>query len=89
MKVLDFVGALDADFFTGVPDSQLKALCGFLMETYGIDPEHHEIGEYKAIRGSKSDDDDYNPATYRDYELPTYSGGSIGFRCVKNISHVK
>jgi formylglycine-generating enzyme required for sulfatase activity len=54
-----------------------------------IDPEHHEIGEYKAIRGSKSDDDNYNPATYRDYELPTYSGGSIGFRCVKNISHVK
>ena len=43
MKVLDFVGALDADFFTGVPDSQLKALCDFLMETYGIDPEHHVI----------------------------------------------
>ncbi len=43
MKVLDFVGALGADFFTGVPDSQLKALCDFLMETYGIDPEHHII----------------------------------------------
>ena len=43
MKVLDFVGALDADFFTGVPDSQLKALCDFLMETYGIDAEHHII----------------------------------------------
>lgn len=43
MKVLDFVGAIGADFFTGVPDSQLKALCDFLMETYGIDPEHHLI----------------------------------------------
>ncbi len=43
MEALDFVGALDADFFTGVPDSQLKALCDFLMETYGIDAEHHII----------------------------------------------
>lgn len=43
MKVEDFVKALDADFYTGVPDSQLKALCNYLMDTYGIDPKHHVI----------------------------------------------
>lgn len=43
MDVKDFVGVLRADFFTGVPDSQLKALCGYLMDTYGIDPGHHII----------------------------------------------
>lgn len=30
-------------FFTGVPDSQLKALCDYLMDTYGIDTKHHII----------------------------------------------
>ncbi len=53
-----------------------------------IDPVQHEILEYKSIRGSKSGDDDFNPATIRDFEPPTY-GGSIGFRCVKNISHIR
>ena len=43
MKVETFVQALDADFYTGVPDSQLKALCNFLMDKYGIDPKHHII----------------------------------------------
>lgn len=33
---------LGADFYTGVPDSQLQALCNFLMDTYGIS-EHHVI----------------------------------------------
>lgn len=33
-----------ADFFTGVPDSQLRALCDYLMKRYGIDPNHHIIG---------------------------------------------
>ena len=28
---------------TGVPDSQLKALCDYLMDKYGIDPKHHVI----------------------------------------------
>lgn len=28
------------DFYTGVPDSQLKALCDFLMSRYGIGKEH-------------------------------------------------
>ena len=27
-------------FFTGVPDSQLKALCNCLMNTYGISDKH-------------------------------------------------
>lgn len=43
MKVEDFVDALDCDFYTGVPDSQLKALCNYLMNTYGIDKNHHII----------------------------------------------
>ena len=43
MNVETFVRILDADFFTGVPDSQLKALCNYLMHTYGIDPRHHII----------------------------------------------
>ena len=43
MKVETFVNILGADFYTGVPDSQLKALCNYLMDRYGIDPAHHII----------------------------------------------
>lgn len=43
MNVEKFVEILGADFFTGVPDSQLKALCNYLMEKYGTDPAHHLI----------------------------------------------
>ena len=43
MKVEDFVDALDCEFYTGVPDSQLKALCNYLMNTYCIDENHHII----------------------------------------------
>lgn len=43
MKVEKLIEIIDADFFTGVPDSQLKALCNYLMHTYGIDPKHHII----------------------------------------------
>ena len=43
MKVESFVNILGADFYTGVPDSQLKALCNYLMDRYGIDPAHHVI----------------------------------------------
>lgn len=43
MKVKAFVDALGADFYTGVPDSQLKPLCNYLMHEYGIDPQHHII----------------------------------------------
>ncbi len=43
MKVESFVNILGADFYTGVPDSQLKALCNYLIATYGIDKKHHII----------------------------------------------
>lgn len=43
MKVKNFVDIIDSDFYTGVPDSQLKALCNYLMNTYGIDSKHHII----------------------------------------------
>ena len=43
MKVEDFVNVLGCDFYTGVPDSQIKALCNYLMNTYGIDEKHHII----------------------------------------------
>ena len=43
MRVEEFVQALGAEFYTGVPDSQLKALCNYLMHTYGIDKKHHII----------------------------------------------
>ncbi|MBR4182727.1 MAG: phosphonopyruvate decarboxylase [Lachnospiraceae bacterium] len=43
MRVEDFVKILNAEFFTGVPDSQLKALCNYLMDRFGIDPKHHLI----------------------------------------------
>lgn len=43
MKVENFVKILGADFFTGVPDSQLKPLCDYLMQVYGIDKRHHVI----------------------------------------------
>ncbi len=38
---LDFLQ--EFDFFAGVPDSQLKALSSFLMDSYGLDPAHHVI----------------------------------------------
>ena len=43
MKVEDFVKVLDSEFYTGVPDSQLKALCDYLINEYGIDPKQHVI----------------------------------------------
>lgn len=43
MKVQRFVEIIGLDFYTGVPDSQLKALCNYLMDRYGIDHHHHII----------------------------------------------
>lgn len=43
MKVEKLVEIIGSDFYTGVPDSQLKALCNYLMNTYGIDQHHHVI----------------------------------------------
>lgn len=39
-KVIEIIGS---DFYAGVPDSQLKALCNYLIHTYGIDGKHHII----------------------------------------------
>ena len=39
-KLFEIIGS---EFYTGVPDSQLKALCNFLMSKYGIDKQHHLI----------------------------------------------
>lgn len=43
MKAENLVNIIGSDFYTGVPDSQLKALCNYLMNTYGIDRKHHII----------------------------------------------
>lgn len=43
MKVAELLDIIGADFYTGVPDSQLKPLINYLMGTYGIDPKHHVI----------------------------------------------
>lgn len=43
MKVKRFIEIIGSDFYTGIPDSQLKALCNYLMNTYGVDPKHHII----------------------------------------------
>ncbi len=43
MKIEAFIEKLNSDFFCGVPDSQLKALCDYLMSVYGIDNKHHII----------------------------------------------
>lgn len=43
MKVEKLLEIIGTDFYTGVPDSQLKALCNYLMNKYGIDSKHHII----------------------------------------------
>jgi phosphonopyruvate decarboxylase len=43
MKVEKLLEIIGAEFYTGVPDSQLRALCDCLMDTYGIDSKHHVI----------------------------------------------
>ncbi len=43
MKVQTLIDVIKSDFYTGIPDSQLKPLCNYLMNTYGISKEHHII----------------------------------------------
>ena len=43
MKVEEFIKILNADFFTGVPDSQLKALCNYLIYKYGVNGINHIV----------------------------------------------
>ncbi|MCI8770872.1 MAG: phosphonopyruvate decarboxylase [Lachnospiraceae bacterium] len=40
MKASEFVNVIGADFYTGVPDSQLKEFCNYLMANYGISSRH-------------------------------------------------
>ncbi len=44
MKAEELINIIGSDFYTGVPDSQLKALTSCLYEKYGIDGKHHVIG---------------------------------------------
>lgn len=43
MQAETFARILGVDFYVGVPDSQLKALCNYLMNFYGLDSRHHLI----------------------------------------------
>lgn len=43
MEVKKLVDIIGCDFYTGVPDSQLKPLCDYLIDTYGINANHHII----------------------------------------------
>ena len=43
MKVEKLVEIIGSDFYTGIPDSQLLALCNYLVNKYGIDSKHHVI----------------------------------------------
>lgn len=43
MKVEQFLDFLNSDFYAGVPDSQLKAMCDCLILKYGVDGVHHAI----------------------------------------------
>ncbi len=43
MNIKCFLDILNADFYAGVPDSQLKAMCDCLISQYGVDGVHHVI----------------------------------------------
>lgn len=40
VKLIKQLKGMEVNFFTGVPDSQLKPLCNYLMNTYGISNNH-------------------------------------------------
>jgi len=40
VKLLKQLRILSVDFFSGIPDSQLKPLCNYLINTYGISNNH-------------------------------------------------
>lgn len=40
MKIIDFLSRFQSDFFTGVPDSTLRSLGDYLMNTKGIGSDH-------------------------------------------------
>ena len=40
MNAEKFANMIGSDFYTGVPDSQLKALCSYLYDEYGVSAHH-------------------------------------------------
>lgn len=40
MNVKELINCMETEFFSGVPDSQLRALCDYLMESEGISSKH-------------------------------------------------
>lgn len=40
MNVIELIQKLNSAFYTGVPDSQLKALCNYLVDNLGISEQH-------------------------------------------------
>lgn len=40
VNLLDYLTKMNIELFTGVPDSQLKPLCNYLINTYGISKNH-------------------------------------------------
>lgn len=40
MQIENFLSHLNVEFYTGVPDSQLKPLCDYLIEEFGISNKH-------------------------------------------------
>lgn len=43
MNIRNMLKIIDSEFYSGVPDSQIKALCDYLLDLYGTDPKHHII----------------------------------------------
>lgn len=43
MRAETLLSIIGAEFYAGVPDSQLRAICDCLMDTCGTDPQHHII----------------------------------------------
>lgn len=43
MKIENLLQILGSDFYAGVPDSQLRALCNYLYDTYGVGSSHHVV----------------------------------------------
>lgn len=43
MKITSLIETIGSDFYSGVPDSQLRSLCDYLIDRYGTDPKHHII----------------------------------------------
>ncbi len=43
MKIEEFIEGLQADFFTGVPDSLLRPFCDYIYQKFQLEPRHHVV----------------------------------------------